>query len=72
MTWHIKVTNTIRINICCINFDQDPIPIWSKHDGRWIRNHKMESVNYFGDNIEDYPKILIGYCGVHLKTVRIK
>ena len=72
MTWHIKVTNTIRINICCINFDQDPTPIWSKHDGRWIRNHKMESVNYFGDNIEDYPKILIGYCGVHLKTAKIK
>jgi hypothetical protein len=72
MTWHIKVTGTIRINICCLNHSQSPIPLWSKHDGRWIRNHKMEKGNYFGDNMEDYPKIIIGYCGVHLKTVSIK
>lgn len=72
MTWHIKVTGTIRINICCINHAQKSIPLWSKHEGRWIRNHEMEKGNYFGDDKGNYPKIIVGYCGVHLKTVSIK
>ena len=38
----------------------------------WIRNHEMEKGNYFGDDKGNYPKIIVGYCGVHLKTVSIK
>jgi len=68
MTWHIKPTSTIRINIICLNYGNWDIPLWSKIDGKWYRNYKKEKGTTFGNNKEEYPKIIIGYCGVHLKT----
>jgi len=68
MTWHIKPTSTFRINICYMKYGNWDIPLWSNLDGKWYRNFKKEKGTTFGKNKEDYPKIIIGYCGHHLKT----
>jgi len=68
MTWHIKPTSTFRINICYMKYGNWDIPLWSNLDGKWYRDFKKEKGTTFGKNKEDYPKIIIGYCGHHLKT----
>ena len=68
MTWHIKPTSIFRINICYMKYGNWDIPLWSNLDGKWQRNFKKGKGTTFGKNKEDYPKIIIGYCGHHLKT----
>ena len=70
MTWHIKPTSTFRINIYFLKYGNWDIPLWKKSnlDGKWYRDYKKEKGTTFGNNKEKYPKILIGYCGYHLKT----
>ena len=68
MTWHIKPTSIFRINICSMKYGNWDIPLWSNLDGKWYRNFKKEKGTTFGKEKKDYPKIIIGYCGYHLKT----
>ena len=68
MTWHIKPTSIFRINICFMKYGNWDIPLWSNLDGKWYRNFKKEKGTTFGKEKKDYPKIIIGYCGYHLKT----
>lgn len=68
MTWHIKPTSIFRINICFMKYGNWDIPLWSNLDGKWYRNFKKEKGTTFGKDKKDYPKIIIGYCGYHLKT----
>ena len=70
MTWHIKPTSTFRINIYFLKYGNWDIPLWSKSklDGKWYRDSEKEKGTTFGNDKEKYPKILIGYCGHHLKT----
>jgi len=68
MTWHIKPTSTIRINILALNHLKWDLHLWTNPLGKWYRDFKNEKGTPFGKNPHDFPKIIIGYCGSHLKT----
>jgi len=67
MTRHIKPTSTIRINILALTHLKWDLPLWSNYEGKWYRDFKNEKGTPFGKNPHDFPKIIIGYCGPHLK-----
>ena len=67
MTRHIKPTSTIRINILALTHLKWDLPLWLNYEGKWYRDFKNEKGTPFGKNPHDFPKIIIGYCGPHLK-----
>ncbi len=67
ITWHIKPTSNLRIYILCLHHLTWDLPLWRNHEGKWYRAHKQEKGTPFGKDPHDFPKIIIGYCGEHLK-----